>query len=263
MKKFCFHLCLSLIAVLLVSCQNQKDCQKAGDIAANTTETSPMPEVKNETVFTDFIYEVGPRFQGIDKNKLEQVTKFEDLISPELANKIANYSKLSVTLFEDEQLSPNRIVHSEGQFSEAQLQFLRSMPYSTNFMVRADFEERNSATGKLSSNYSTPHLTVVPTHEAAFRDTKEGLMYYLRTQSKEAREGIDPKKLTPAKLFFTVTRDGNVENVHLDRSSGYPLLDKKMIELISKTSGQWDPARTHKDEVIDQELVVSFGLLGC
>jgi len=36
-----------------------------------------------------------------------------------------------------------------------------------------------------------------------------------------------------------------------------------MIELITKTPGEWQPAENYKGEKVDQELVVSFGLMGC
>jgi hypothetical protein len=68
--------------------------------------------------------------------------------------------------------------------------------------------------------------------------------------------------LKPAKLFFTVTIKGSIKNVYLDRTSGYPDVDKTMIELISKVPSAWEPAQNTKGEKVDQELVVSFGLIG-
>ena len=39
--------------------------------------------------------------------------------------------------------------------------------------------------------------------------------------------------------------------------------DKKMIELITNLPGKWAPAENQKGEKVDQELVISFGLMGC
>jgi hypothetical protein len=36
-----------------------------------------------------------------------------------------------------------------------------------------------------------------------------------------------------------------------------------MMELIQMTPGQWQPAENELGEKVDQELVVSFGLIGC
>ncbi len=50
----------------------------------------------------------------------------------------------------------------------------------------------------------------------------------------------DPEKLKPAKSFFTVTKNGTIENIHLDWSSNYTsIIDAFMAELIKKLSGDW------------------------
>ena len=74
---------------------------------------------------------------------------------------------------------------------------------------------------------------------------------------------VDPEQLKPARLYFTVTKDGTIENLKLDSGSGYPEVDKKMMELITKTPGAWLPAKNSKAETVNQELVVFFGLMGC
>ena len=56
---------------------------------------------------------------------------------------------------------------------------------------------------------------------------------YLKDKSFEARANVQVDNLQPAKLYFTVTKTGTIENVKLDRSSNYLDVDKKMIELIT------------------------------
>ncbi|PHS04082.1 MAG: hypothetical protein COA88_14525, partial [Kordia sp.] len=107
------------------------------------------------------------------------------------------------------------------------------------------------------------HLTIIPEKQAVHIDGKNELKKFLKENSKKSRTNVVPEKLRPAKLYFTVTKNGSIKNVKLDRSSGYPLLDEKIIELINNTSGKWKPAENYKGEKIEQELVVSFGLMGC
>lgn len=130
-------------------------------------------------------------------------------------------------------------------------------------MINAEYQIRNYETGELEASQSTPHLSLVPHQQANYLFGEDALKYYLKENSKEARVGVDPKKLKPAKLFFTVTKNGTIENIRLDRSSNYPRVDKKMIELISKARGKWMPAENSKGEIVNQELLVSFGLMGC
>ena len=43
--------------------------------------------------------------------------------------------------------------------------------------------------------------------------------------------------------------------------TGYPLVDKKLIELISNTSGTWVPTENAKGENVIQALTISLGIL--
>jgi hypothetical protein len=147
--------------------------------------------------------------------------------------------------------------------NEAQLKMLKSFDYSTNIKIRADFLEKNEISGKLEYSYTTPHLTVVPEKQALYIDGKDALMKFLREESKTSRADVVPENLQPANLLFTVTKKGTIENVRLDRTSNYEMVDKKMIELITTAPGKWQAAENAKGEKVDQELVVSFGLMGC
>ena len=37
----------------------------------------------------------------------------------------------------------------------------------------------------------------------------------------------------------------------------------KIIKILNEVPGTWIPAKNSKGEKVDQELVVSFGLMGC
>ncbi|WP_185956540.1 energy transducer TonB [Changchengzhania lutea] len=115
----------------------------------------------------------------------------------------------------------------------------------------------------MENSYSTPHHTIVPEYQARYKSGKEALATFLKENTKNVTANLDAKKLQAAKLFFTVTKSGTIENVKLDRPSGYPEVDEAMVDLINKAPGIWIPAINYKGEKVDQELVVSFGLMGC
>lgn len=232
-------------------------------ISQNKTKPTPVKEEKEFEVFEDFIYEIGSRFSPMTKEEIAKVTSIEDLIPEDQIDRIVMLKKVEVIIFKDEKRSNIRVTGNSSEFSQEQLAFLQSLENSTNFVVNAEYQQKNYDTGQLEGSQSTPHLSIVPHKQASYLFGTDALKYFLKENSKEAREGVDPKKLKPAKLFFTVTKDGAIENVHLDRSSDYPLVDKKMIELISTAPGKWMPAENTQGEKVDQELVVSFGLMGC
>ena len=255
---------LSLTAFGIMSNSNLESNEatlKDNTVVMNTEVTS---EIANN-IFTDFIYDVGPRFTPIKKTDLDAIRSYNDIIDQEHANRIIEYKWVTVVLIIDDKESSVREFGTSDVLTEAQLKLLHSFDYSTNLMIAADYQGKNKETGALEDTHWTPYLTIVPEKQAEYSDGKDALKKYLKENSKASRDkaNVDPEKLQPAKLFFTVTKNGTIENVRLDRTSNYPLVDKTMIELIKNTPGTWKSAENLEGKKVDQELVVSFGLMGC
>jgi len=231
---------------------------------ASVVEEKMYPETKKEfNVFEDFIYEIGPRFGGITKEELLKATSIKDFITEEQINWINRLKLVSVIIFKDEKRSDIRANGSTFEFNKEQLELIQSFDVSTSFVINAEYQQMNYETGQLEGSQSTPHLTVVPKKQAEYVMGMDALKYFLKESTEEVRVGVDPEKLKPAKLMFTVSKEGTIIDAKLDRSSNYPKVDEKMIELIFNTPGQWLPAENIQGEKVDQELVVSFGLRGC
>ena len=223
---------------------------------------SELDKITNR-IFADFIYDVGPRFNPIKKSKLETIKSFNDLLDEEHAQRIIDYQSVSVVVIINDEKSEVHETSNSGEFTEAQIKLMQSSNYSTNLLISADFQEKNKENGAFEGVHWTPYLTVVPEKQAEYFYGKDALKKYLKENSEDARINVIAEKLQPAKLYFTVTKKGTIENVRLDRTSYYPEVDERMIELITNLSGKWLPAENKKGEKVDQELVVSFGLLGC
>jgi len=257
---------LSFIVVILLSCQNKNDIKKeelaiiTNDQVTNNTKTINKSKTK---VFDDFIYEIGPRFSSIKKSEVENAKTINAFFSEEELQKMETITSIKIIRVIDDKQSEIREVGTTKDLTKAQLNLLKNFEYDANFVVRADFKQLNEITGELENNYASPHLTIVPEKEATFVDGKDALKAFLKMSTEEVRKDADPEKFQAAKLYFTVSKDGTIKNVYLDRSCGYPKIDKKMIELITQVPGTWLPAENAKGEQVNQELVVSFGLLGC
>lgn len=235
-------------------------------VSCNASQVSNEKPIENKSkfkLFSDFIYDVGPRFGAIKKSDLDQIKFFTDVKVDEKNKNIVKYTSVSVIEVINDKQSEIREVGISNELTPEQLKKLQSFSYSSNFVIRAEYQQVNEETGQVLNEYSTPHFTVVPEQQAAYMGGKDELKKFLRDNSMDARIGVDPAKLQPAKLFFTVSKTGTIENVHLDRSSNFPLVDQKMIELIQNTPAGWEPAQDSNGKKVDQELVVSFGLMGC
>ncbi|EDM45112.1 hypothetical protein SCB49_03289 [unidentified eubacterium SCB49] len=227
---------------------------------AMNTEIVDSPKPK---VFSGFIYDIGPRFGAIKKEAIQNAKSISDFIHQEELDKIASLKSVTVQVLESDMIYKNIEKGTTATFTEAQLKLLRSLDYSTNLMLLVEFTELHKHTNSIENNYTSPYLTIVPEKQASYMFSEDTLKDYLSVNTEEVRKDVDPEKLQAAKLYFTVTKNGTVENLRLDRSSNYPKVDDTMIQLMKNLPGKWTPAENAKGEKVNQELVVSFGLLDC
>ncbi|OUR94266.1 hypothetical protein A9Q87_01060 [Flavobacteriales bacterium 34_180_T64] len=254
---------LSLTAFGVINWNSSESNTIDTTLSAEVVSYDPVIEKIQKPVFTDFIYSIGPRFGGITKGVIENAKSIDAILNEDQLQRIMSLKSVEIIIIKDEKQSEIRVKGFSRVFTDAQLKLLQTFDYSTNFSIRAEYEHYNKETGELENSYSTPYHTIVPESQASYSEGKEALMTFLKDETVDVTAIIDAKKLRPAKLYFTVTKSRTIDHVKIDNPSGYPEVDKKMIELISKLPGTWTPAENANGEKVDQELVVSFGLMGC
>ena len=273
MKRHILILCTVLTAFGLTAfgVVNWND-SKTNELGTTANEqvvmNMPVFGPKEEEIFIEFDFDVGPRFNPIKKTKLDKVRTIADFLDAEVVASIVTLQSVNVALVENDQQTN---VLETGVFetgttatlTDGQLLLLQSFDYSSNFLVRAHYRKKNGNTGILVSDYRSPYFTIVPEKQAEYSYGKEALLYYLKEESKEVRANLDSENLKAAKLSYSVTEKGAVDSIKLERSSGYPEVDQKMIELISNLPGSWKPARNAAGNEVNQEFVISFGAMGC
>ncbi len=268
MKKCFLYFNVLFTVLLLASCGNKNEqsvklittTPAIGEDLAMNKQAADSPKPK---VFSGFIYDIGPRFGAIKKEVVQNAKSIEDFIHREDISKMEHINSVTIHIMEGIIMSPASEKGTNATFTEAQLKLLRSLDYSTSLMLMVEFQEFSKFANSLENNYTSPYLTIVPEKQASYMFSEDTLKDYLRVNTEEVRANIDPEKLQAAKLYFTVTKSGAVENVRLDRTSFYPKVDEKMISLMQNLPGAWSPAENIKGERVAQELVVSFGLIGC
>lgn len=224
----------------------------------------PFTEDQNKSDLDEFFFDVDSRFgTTLTKVELNRARSINDFLSEDLTQRIVIYKSVSVIILEDDRQTDIKETGSSDVLTDAQRKLLRESDYSTNFLIIADYQQTNKETGVLEDISSTPHITIVPEKQAVYVDGKDMLLSYLKENSEKSRANVQANKLQPAKLYFTISKKGEIVNVKLDRTSNYPAVDETMIELISNAPGKWLPAENSKGEKVDQELVISFGLIGC
>lgn len=209
-------------------------------------------------------YDLDPRFElTITKEQLRAAKTIHDIVPGDPEQEIVSYSSVTIRTFVDEKQTDVAVVGSDPVLDQAQLEFLRSLPYSSNFSIWADFKEKDAATGAIRGNYASPHVTIVPEHQAANSLGKEALVAHVRNGTSALAYLVDAKQLRSGKVYFTVDRSGAVQGIRLSESSGYPLLDAQVLELMNTLPGTWQAATNAAGEAVEQEFVFFFGVVGC
>lgn len=269
MKKKIIILCAVFIT-LSITAFNVINKKASGIDALDTSETKKIAvntkttKASAESISDVFVYDIGPRFAPVKMETVKNATSIYDFIDRKNLQWMKTLKSVNLIIIEGERQSEIQAIGYTEDLTQEQIKILKAADYSSHFNIRAEFEEINQNTGILEDRHDSPHLTVVPEKQAKYSQGIKALKSFLRDNTMLVRAGIDQEKLQAAKLYFTVTKTGEIENARLDRTSNYPLLDAKMIELLMEAPGVWQPAEDIKGDKIDQELVVSFGSsMGC
>jgi hypothetical protein len=245
------------VSLMAFGCENPKT-------EGNEELTTAEIEIVNPPSEVTFFYEVASRFMStVTKEKLHNSKSILDFLPKSQTDPVVNYQSVEVIILNDYHQTDARAKGKDDRLTEEQLELIKTVDYSNNILIRAEFEQKNKASGKLGYNYFTPHITIVPEKEAMYIYGNGALINYLKERSKEKIALVEPGKLKGGKLYFTVTKDGDITNIELAATSGYPTIDETMHELIKNTPGKFIPAENANGEKVEQKLVFSFGTIGC
>jgi len=250
---------MSLMAFSFINWNNPTPIQ----YGTSECSSKGLEEPIQEKVYSDFNYNLGPRFSPIKKSDLGNLKSVSDLLSKEEFESIVSYKSVSVIIIKNERQSNIREYGNTNELTEAQLNLIQSSDYSSHFAIRADYKIINKETGMEADTFVGPHFTVVPEKKAVYLSGKKVLLDYFKTNNKENTVNLDEKTIRPAKLYFTVTKKGTITNIRLDRPTGNTAIDNSMIELMRNAPGKWKPAENANGKKMDQELVISFNVGGC
>ena len=212
----------------------------------------------------DLSYDVGSRYmRTVTKEDLHKAKSILDIVPEDPKVLIESYYSVTVNILDD---NYNTVISETGdgpKLTAAQIKLLRSVDYSTDIMIRSEYQQKSWDNGALRYNYSTPYVTVVPEKQAVYAKGNDKLIAYAKENTKEFAAIVKENEIEDGKVTFTVTKEGKVANASITATSGYPALDKKMVDLVSNMPGTWESATNSKGEKIEQKFVFSFGIFGC
>ena len=266
MKKSVLIIILSLTALSLMAfgyvnwnkteaCKAMPTCNKA--VASSNELVSNF----YKKPLLDLVYKVESRFMTtVTKEKLHHAKSILDIVPEEANWKAKNFRTVTVGVLQKG--SDDILVMGNNKMLDAgQTMLLKTTDYSSDILVRCGTQEVYDMTGRVETDVY--YMTVVPENEATYAGGHEVLIEYIKEQSKAATAIITQDKLKAGKVRFTITKNGAINNVHLESTSGYDSVDENLIDIVRNMPGNWNPATNSKGEGVQQELVFFFGLMGC
>lgn len=261
MKNQIIILCLSIVATVSLTSCNYSNETKLGskDIALlvldNKNEDTPKAE-------SEYYYGIGSRFAAISKTDLVNATTIYPFNNDEENERIDKVNTTEIIIIKHNRRSDRREYGNSQDLTKAQKELFKSLDYDKHFSMKTLFQEKSTDGEVLDERKYNPHYTVVPETQATYIKGEEALINYLIENTKDVTANLDNKKISANKVYFTITKEGLVENVSMHFSTNYPKLDNKLKALISNLPAQWNPAKNAKGEKVEQEIVFTFGPKG-
>ncbi len=179
---------LSILAYGVIDSKDSVTNQEIASISEVNPFDEQVIEDLNVKAYPDFSYDVGSRFMSrITKEDLHKAKSILDFLPKEQTDPVFKYKTVSVIILDDFRQTDKREIGYSEVLTDAQIKLLQSTDYSTNFLIRADFQEMNSEVNHLVNNYFSPHMTVVPENEAVYVNGKDALIDYLKENSRESK----------------------------------------------------------------------------
>lgn len=249
---------LAIICLLIFGFTNFNNNEANESILSDATALATEKTTSNK--IPDLYYGVDARFEAVKKADVHKATTIYDFLNEGEKAQIEHIYTVDVIVVKDNQLSEIRARGTTDQLTEEQLTILKSTDYFSHFTIRTEFRGKNMETGMMEDKFFGPHITVTPEQQATYVDGKNALLNYLKENSKESMTAIKGDKLGAIKLSFIINKQGKVTKIKHDAmTTGYPSIDNKLMTLLETIPGKWIPAKNDKGEIMEQELVLTFG----
>ena len=261
------NLILSGLACIATGCKGQPNTEPFDGTPTTQAVVAPfdlgMSAYLNKNP-VKIVYDLDSRFiLTVTKERLRAARTIHDIVPGQLEQDGVSYTAVSIRILEGDRTTDIVEVGEGHELNAAQLKLLRSLDYSSSFMIRATTSVKNRASGTSSWDVATPHVTVVPEQEAMNSNGKEALIEHVKHGTSDFPYVVEAQKLQAGKVFFTVNEVGAVTDVRLTGSAGYPALDARVLELVKTFPGTWAPATNAAGQPVEQEFMFSFGTVGC
>jgi hypothetical protein len=208
-------------------------------------------------------YNVESRLMPLSKGKLSNPNSLLNDLTKKADESFKDIAFISIAKLSADML-PDKRVDAEGKLlNESQINLLKSLNYQDQVLLQIIIKKINPNNGKIVNRSLTSYLTIVPEKETEYSQGKEVFLDFVRKNTDTETLNIKKEKRGSGRISFLVLPNGDVSSIKIENSSKLKKLDDKLINLLNKTQGKWNPARNALGEPVSQELIFVFGNQGC
>ncbi|NNE27914.1 MAG: hypothetical protein HKN09_13805, partial [Saprospiraceae bacterium] len=217
----------SITAYGFVNIKNQNKSHK-GHCQAPDMIDQALLDAAIEKQATPFVYNIDSRFRTtITKSDFDNASTIYDIFPKEATEDKKTFNENKLVFLAD---GGNIHAYGEGiNFSEEQKQLIQRMDYSDNFYLHVDCSYKFGEAGYTNEEYIIYYFTIIPETQAEYKSGSTALLDYIKSNNKELTRSLNPDKLRPGTIGFTVNTDGEIEKVELENTCGYTNVDKRLM----------------------------------
>lgn len=237
---------------------------ECADTSGIAIELFPLEDEVEEVYDFDYdvYYNVSSRWwRQLSREELKNARSLEDVFRESDFRDARPFRNSRVIVLGDELAHLEQESSDSQFFNGAQKQILQEADYNSSLLVTGVLEPQES--GPSVRDSFLYYISVVPEQRAEYLDGFEALVRHVKSHSIKEFEEIGVKNLQPGQVSFSVDEKGRVGNAKIKATCGHKKMDAKMIRLIEEIPGIWVPAKNADGENVSEELVFSFGRMGC
>ncbi|WP_298756529.1 hypothetical protein [uncultured Psychroserpens sp.] len=100
-----------------------------------------------------FFYSVGTRYDAIKKSDLIKARAINDFLSKQQMPPLESYQSVSIIVVKDNKQTNFVALSTDDKLSKSQIELLKAADFSTNILVRGDYEQISEETLQTKYDY--------------------------------------------------------------------------------------------------------------
>jgi len=258
-----------------MSCRGTNNVIEKVDVSIDNNYEPFQEFLENKKDQANLDYMVTTWSSPVTKDELKQVRSILDFWSDEDKENYIhdNFSEIWVANLKDypdwtldiNEIDEHRKASSETEvFNQEQLELIANAEFSDHLRFSARFNSTRIKT-QVKEEYVlvSQSISLVPDLQAEYQGGMSSLEEYLKHASSDFVKNVTRNEVGRCRIFFTVSKTGEISKVKLIETSNYPKIDKNMVKIVQEMPRKWTSAQTKTGEKVDQEFVFTFGVAGC